>query len=278
MSYDRVSAPSKQRGVGRALERLASSLLGLTLLVLLMPSQSGADSVSCTTSGFSCAGGGYSATAATWTEKYYGWTAAAALGWTGFNGHNCTRYAGFRLAKNGLEDPLSSFGNASQWDERVSAKYGASKVSTSPAVGSIAQWEAASWNYDAGHVAYVERVTSGEITITEDSWGGGTKTRAISRGSSAWPSHFIHLRDLSTPAPAAATSNVAAVSTDGTFFAKQGGLGTSWLTMGGGIASVKISGNNVLALTTSGTLMGKENGFNTNWLTLTTGIKSFDLT
>ena len=71
---------------------------------------------------------------------------------------------------------------------------------------------------------------------------------------------------------------MAAVSTDGTFFAKQGGLGTSWLTMGGGIASVKISGNNVLALTTSGTLMGKENGFNTNWLTLTTGIKSFDLT
>ena len=41
--------------------------------------------------------------------------------------------------------------------------------------------------------------------------------------------------------------------------------------LGGGITSVKISGNNVLALTTAGVLLGKEGGFNTNWLTLTTG-------
>jgi hypothetical protein len=71
--------------------------------------------------------------------------------------------------------------------------------------------------------------------------------------------------------------NVAALSTDGTFYAKQGGLSSTWLTMGGGISSVKISGNNVLALTSSGVLLGKEGGFNTSWLTLTSGIKSFDL-
>jgi hypothetical protein len=172
---------------------LSVTIATMVLLAFSAPTVARADSITCGPSGFECAGAGYSAANSnTWAEKYFGWGAAATLGWTGFDGHNCTRYAAYRLAKNGLADPGFSFGMAHEWNNKVDP----TKVNHTPSVGSIAQWEAASWNYNAGHVAYVEAVTSTSITVTEDSWGGLTQKRVINVGSSVWPSSFIHLKDV----------------------------------------------------------------------------------
>ncbi len=185
----------------RTLRRWSAVVVVALAATVATSSASSADSVSCTSASWSCAGAGYSANASTWAETYFGWTASTTLGWTGFDGHNCTRYAAYRLAKNGLADPGFSYGMAYEWDNK------AGSANTTPAVGAIAQWEAASWNYYSGHVAYVEAVSSTSITITEDSWGGGTQTRIISVGSSVWPNHFIHKKDVAatkafTTAPA----------------------------------------------------------------------------
>ena len=49
-------------------------------------------------------------------------------------------------------------------------------------------------------MAYVERVISTtEIVISEDSWGGDFAWRRIVKGSGSWPSGgFIHFKDQVT--------------------------------------------------------------------------------
>ena len=65
-----------------------------------------------------------------------------------------------------------------------------------PRVGAVAWWKAnVPGAGSAGHVAYVERVISStEIVISEDSWGGDFHWRKLSKGP-GWPSGFIHFVD-----------------------------------------------------------------------------------
>ncbi|WP_235950708.1 CHAP domain-containing protein, partial [Phycicoccus flavus] len=232
------------------MRRLLAILFGAAVLVVSAPSTSVA--ADCSSSGFSCAGGGYSASPSTWAETYYGWTAAQTLGWVGFDGHNCTRYAAYRLAKNGVADPRRSYGMASQWNENVSAIYGASKVNATPAVGSIAQWEAAPWNGNSGHVAYVESVGATEITITEDSWGGGTSRRNVSRSGTGHPDSYLHIKDVPQGTTSNTSSGQVAVRSDGLavfFRGTDGRLWNAWHTSTGwhvaGIGGSVASGSGV---------------------------------
>ena len=106
------------------------------------------------------------------------------------SGHNCTNYASYRLWKNNVGNP-GNLGNAKDWDNKASA-YGLS-VNTTPAVGSIAQWEAnVAPAGSSGHVAYVDAVTSSYIDVSEDNYGGTTMTKRFFVGQAGWPSHFIH--------------------------------------------------------------------------------------
>jgi surface antigen len=110
------------------------------------------------------------------------------------SGNNCTNYAALRAAENGASNP-GNLGNARDWDNKA-AGYGI-RVDTTPVVGAIAQWEANSgYAGSYGHVAYVESVTSTSIRVSESNWQGGSAIREIPRSDSAFPDHFIHLRDV----------------------------------------------------------------------------------
>jgi surface antigen len=153
------------------------------------------------TPSYGCTQGGYSAAAAEssgWPWSEYGGGNAS---YNSYGPHNCTLYAAFRLAENGLGDP-GALGNAAQWASNAAAKGFA--VNQTPAVGSIAQWNAGGGG--DGHVAYVESVDPGGtgITITEDNYvptsatyfpGGYTAEVHITAGSSVWPANFIHFKD-----------------------------------------------------------------------------------
>jgi hypothetical protein len=166
------------------------------------------------------------------------------------------QYAAYRLAANGLGDPGISFVNAFQWEDKVAAKYGQAAVNGNPAVGSVAEWE-------SNHVAYVENVTASDITITEDNWGGGTRTRVISRGSSGWPSHFIHSRDQGATAAAPAPAPVPPGSFGDTL--GQNGMlspGRTMYSTGGKYMFVQqANGNLVLYDRTTGKAMSASNRF-----------------
>ncbi|GAA5015815.1 hypothetical protein GCM10023258_00810 [Terrabacter aeriphilus] len=110
-------------------------------------------------------------------------------------GNNCTNYSAFRLSQDGVRNP-GNLGNATSWDDNARSKGFA--VDQRPRVGDIAQW-------NSNHVAYVDWVSSDgdQVAISESGYGGYVlgKTytsmsgrRIISRGSSSWPSNFIHFR------------------------------------------------------------------------------------
>lgn len=138
---------------------------------------------------YQCTGAGYAGKSEGWPGALYGRGYASS---NRYGLHNCTLYVAYRLWKNGLGNPGWS-GNATLWDTRAPA----STVNRSPAVGSVAQW-----NRGYGHVAYVEKVTSTYIEISDDNYGLNYTDRfRISRSSAAMPDNFIHLRDVKTPTP-----------------------------------------------------------------------------
>ena len=140
-----------------------------------------------------CADPGYSCTTAGYAGQNTGWWGAKyGAGWASSNAfglHNCTLYAAYRIAQNGVGNPGWS-DNANGWARKAAAA--GTMVNQNPAVGTVAQWNGGS----AGHVAYVEVVTASYIEITDDNYGLNYTDRwRINFGSPAWPDNFIHFRD-----------------------------------------------------------------------------------
>ena len=112
-------------------------------------------------------------------------------------GHNCTNYVAWKLISNGVDRPNISLGDAAQWAD--SAVSNGIVVNRTPAIGSVAQWDAFASNVGMyGHVAYVEKVNAdGTILISEDAWRpnnrGGPLTFRIVDATSV--SHFLHFGD-----------------------------------------------------------------------------------
>ena len=143
---------------------------------------------------YQCTLDGYNATTMNdnWAARYYG---ADTKGGIGTPPHNCTLFAAWMLARNGLPDPGRSWGYADQWGQTLAAE-----TNTTPAVGSIAWYIGG----PLGHVAYVAHVnwTKHTVFLVSDDYGGGVAGYT----SSAWVSFsavtgFIHLRDRVTPHP-----------------------------------------------------------------------------
>ena len=159
---------------------IALVLTTITALALHPSRSAQADSTLCSGSQLSvCINAGYTAHGyeSNYTKSY----------WKAYSGHNCTNYVGYMLSKNGASEPSFAMGNASEWAN--SAKRLGAAINNIPTVGSIAHW-----NY--GHVAYVERVSSDSVTISEDNYPSGPfRWRVISRGSSQWPNNFLHIKD-----------------------------------------------------------------------------------
>ncbi|MDN4175822.1 CHAP domain-containing protein [Nocardioides sp. SOB77] len=123
-----------------------------------------------------------------------------------YAGHNCTNYVAYRLIESGMPNarPWEGSGNANNWGAEM-----ASITDQVPRVGAVAWWKA---NVppagSAGHVAYVEKVISStEIVVSEDYWGGDFHWRRITKTGTGWPSGFIHFNDveLEPTAPPAVT-------------------------------------------------------------------------
>ncbi len=145
----------------------------------------------CKSSLYLCTIDGYGSTTISnsWAARYYG---ATTKGGIGTPPHNCTLFAAWMLARNGLPDPGRSWGYADQWGQTLAAE-----TNATPAVGAIAWYAAGAM----GHVGYVAHVnwTNHTVFIVSDNYGGGVAGYT----SSAWVpvasvSGFIHLRDLAT--------------------------------------------------------------------------------
>ncbi|MBV1852596.1 fibronectin type III domain-containing protein [Catellatospora tritici] len=128
--------------------------------------------------------------------------------------HNCTTYAAYRLKQNGYAFPGWT-GDATTWAKKAATAKVHVTVDQTPAVGSIAQWVSGK----AGHVAYVESVSSTYIETTSDSYQfgapKGTDHLRIQRGSEYMPDNFIHFKDIPQSVPAQPTSpRVTATTAD----------------------------------------------------------------
>lgn len=142
---------------------------------------------------YSCDTGGYAGQSTGWWGKYYGagWASSNSYGY-----HNCTLYAAYRIARNGVGDPGKTLGNAYQW--AATAQGLGIGVDQTPVAGAVAQWTNHAGG-NVGHVAYVEVVTNSYIVISDDNYGLNTTDRfQIAVGSPAWPDNFIHFRDTYT--------------------------------------------------------------------------------
>ena len=171
--------------------RCALVSIGVALSVLGAGplARAGASSPTCKSFGYSCVIGGYNATTMNnnWAAKYYG---ADTKGGIGTPPHNCTLYAAWMLARNGLPDPGHSWGYADQWGVALAAH-----TNATPAAGSIAWFSGGAM----GHVAYVAKInwTNHSVFLVADNYSGGVNGYT----SSSWVpissvSGFIHLRDL----------------------------------------------------------------------------------
>ena len=89
---------------------------GRTFAATSWPALSWAAANDCYSAGYACTPG-YSGgnASSTWAWNYYGGSWASTP-----NGyHNCTLYAAWRLAQNGMPDPHVSWGNADTWAGRI---------------------------------------------------------------------------------------------------------------------------------------------------------------
>lgn len=165
----------------------AAGLLALVASLLVLPSEPAvADSTYLCTGYQGCADKGYS------HAGYKG--AGDQMYWRMYAGHNCTNYVAYRMVKNGMPNtrPWSGEGDADNWGRAM-----ASITDQTPMVGAVAWWKANTPGAgSSGHVAYVERVVSStEIVISEDSWGGDFHWRTIVKSGRGWPSGFVHFND-----------------------------------------------------------------------------------
>ncbi len=186
-------------GLARPLARAIALAAALAFGLASPAGASGAAPVpasACFSYGYACTIDGYNAVTMNdnWAAKYYG---PGALGGIGHPPHNCTLFAAWMLAREGVPDPGRTWGNAWQWGYTLSAE-----VSAVPTVGSIAWYGPGRLANASGHVAYVARVNAraGLVFLVSDNYGGGWAGSTSSGWTSvSTPSGYIHFRSL-TPA------------------------------------------------------------------------------
>ena len=181
---------------------------------------------------------GYDATntAGGWAWKYYGGSEAV----NGNGYHNCTLYAAWRLEENGLANPGSSWGNASEWTQHTSYNH-------TPALGSIA-W----WGSGFGHVAYVDQIRGSEVHVIADNYIGPHSNGYTDSGwiSVSSVEEFLHPHDLSGGG-GGGVSEGSFVSNDGFVYRIAGGAPiyvSTWSAVGGPQPSTALSDAEFAAL------------------------------
>jgi surface antigen len=164
-----------------------------------------------------------------------------------FYNRECTSFVAWRLNSENqvaFTDYWQGqhWGNASNWKKAAVALH--IPVDDNPTRGAVAWWTAGSAGSSRGHVAWVQTVGDGAITIEEYNYlhEGRYDTRTISSSSSLWPSGFIHIKDTqirNTVSPTlSGTPQVGKrlVTTRGTWSARKLTFKYQWLANGKPIA------------------------------------------
>jgi surface antigen len=164
-----------------------------------------------------------------------------------FYNRECTSFVAWRLNSENqvaFDDYWQGqhWGNASHWKAAADALD--IPVDNHATRGSVAWWAAGSAGSSRGHVAWVQTVGDGAITIEEYNYlhAGKYDTRTISSSSSLWPSGFIHIKDTqlrNTESPSVSgTPQVGKklVTTNGKWNAKGLTFKYQWLANGKPIA------------------------------------------
>jgi surface antigen len=151
----------------------------------------------CKSVGYACTIDGYNATTMTdnWAARYYG---SDTKGGIGNPAHNCTLFAAWMLAHNGLPNPGHSWGYGDQWGFVLAAN-----TNKTPAVGAIAWYAGGAM----GHVAYVAQVNWSNHTVflVSDNYAPNSAGYTSNEWAPfAAPTGYIHLRDASPRLPLAA--------------------------------------------------------------------------
>ncbi len=171
-----------KRFAGAIKARYLVTALGFAVAaVLSAPATPAFASYSCSSSAYACTPG-YIGTnvAGSWPWGHYG----GSIGQTPTGEHNCTLYAAWRLYLSGLTSDPGNWGNASNWANAIGGG------NHTPVVGSIAWYGGGS-----GHVAYVERVSGGNVFLRADNFftsGGYTTAKWVATSSVPL---FLHPHD-----------------------------------------------------------------------------------
>lgn len=123
----------------------------------------------------------------------------------GYGLPNCTAYAYGRAYEILKSTPKLSWNGAGQWYD-YNRNGGYYSYGSTPKLGAIACW----CYSGGGHVAVVEKIENGTITLSNSEWGGRTfylttcSTSDKNYGGNSWWTFqgFIYLLDSATPAPA----------------------------------------------------------------------------
>jgi len=163
-----------------------------------------------------------------------------------FYNRECTSFVAWRLNSENqvaFDDYWQGqhWGNASHW--KAAAVALGIPVDNRPTRGAVAWWAAGSAGSSRGHVAWVQTVGDGAITIEEYNYlsRGRYDTRTISSSSSLWPSGFIHIKDTqirNTVAPTVTGTPQVGVrlrATRGTWSATNLDYSFQWLANGAAI-------------------------------------------
>lgn len=120
----------------------------------------------------------------------------------GYGMPNCTAYAWGRAYEILGTEPKLSWNDAGQWYD-YNKNGGYYKYGSTPKVGAVA-----CWNYSGGgHVAVVEKIENGKMTLSNSEWGGRSfyltyaNTTDTNPGGNSWWSFqgYIYLIDSADP-------------------------------------------------------------------------------
>lgn len=151
----------------------------------------------------------------------------------GYGLPNCTAYAYGRAYEILKSTPKLSWNGAGQWyDYNKSGGY--YSYGSTPKLGAIACW----CYSGGGHVAVVEKIENGTITLSNSEWGGRTfylttcSTSDKNYGGNSWWTFqgFIYLLDSATPAPAPTYKTGIYKTTDYVNLRYHAGTGNTILT------------------------------------------------
>lgn len=177
----------------------------------------------------------------------------------------CVSYVAWMLSSvNGFTMPF--FGNATDW--KTKAKGLGYTVDMTPKQGSV-YWQQGTATNPAGHVAYVESVSTDGTHVTTMDYNQAN--------TGVWAEHpnilassadgYIHFKDISSPPPPPTNPlHISAIHTGGGAEAKEGSLSAGWWALSSNGATQVMEDGTLNGLVYNGELLVNQGHPTNNWI------------